>query len=75
MITSLKDDTFGGDTNNDGNATLPANWDWSHLEFYTSSQGSVFDHVFIYYYYPFTSPIVLKGNAEVEIKDTVDFNP
>jgi len=73
VITSLKDDNFGGDTNNDGNATTPANGDWSHLEFSTSSQGSVLDHVFIYYYA--TSPIVLKGSAEVEIKDTVDFNP
>ena len=28
MITSIKDDSAGGDSNNDGNASTPARADW-----------------------------------------------
>jgi len=42
VFTSIRDDSYGGDTNNDGMATLPAPTDWgeirgdenSHIEFY-----------------------------------------
>ncbi|RLD55620.1 MAG: hypothetical protein DRJ05_12650, partial [Bacteroidetes bacterium] len=32
-ITSIKDDSKGGDSNNDGNATSPAPGDWENIEF------------------------------------------
>lgn len=31
IMTSMKDDTHGGDTNNDGNASSPAKADWSNI--------------------------------------------
>jgi len=33
VVTSILDDSFGGDTNRDGNATLPSRSDWRYFEF------------------------------------------
>lgn len=49
VFTSLKDDTAGGDTNNDGNASTPAAGDWSYMQFTSSSTGSRFDQSFVRY--------------------------
>ncbi len=41
IFTSIKDDTYGGDTNGDGNATA-ARGDWNYIR--VTASGSVFNH-------------------------------
>jgi len=70
VFTSLKDDSFGGDTNNDG-ATIPANGDWKNIKFDTMSTGSVFDHV-IMRYGTGVPPIEIAASASADIKDVIE---
>ncbi|MCB0806624.1 MAG: right-handed parallel beta-helix repeat-containing protein [Bacteroidales bacterium] len=39
-FTSLKDDSVGGDTNNDGNGSIPGNNDWHGIIFYPESSDA-----------------------------------
>jgi parallel beta-helix repeat protein len=41
VITSLADDSKGGDTNNNGNANAPNRWDWKGIVFYSSGLDSI----------------------------------
>ena len=70
VFTSLKDDNFGGDTNNDG-VTIPANGDWKYIEFTSISIGSIFDHV-IMRYGTGVPPIIVDPSASVDIKDVIE---
>jgi parallel beta-helix repeat protein len=71
IFTSIKDDTMGGDTNNDSNATTPTDSDWKKIIFETTSTGSVLDNVKMFYG---SGEPELVGSASVEIK-TVDYTP
>ena len=72
VFISRKDDSFGGDTNNDGGATSPAIGDWANIKFASGSEG-VFDNVFIYYGTG-APPISIEAGAEVELKN-IDYEP
>ena len=48
-FTSWKDDSVGGDTNGDGDASAPTPSIWQRLQFRASSQGNVLDHVMVRY--------------------------
>jgi parallel beta-helix repeat protein len=50
VFTSIKDDSFAGDTNKDDNATLPGRRDWHSLEFRNSgSNTSLLKHAIVRY--------------------------
>ncbi len=49
VFTSLKDDTYGGDTNSNGNATLPASQDWDSIRLLQGSGSSQLSHCIIKY--------------------------
>lgn len=47
IFTSLKDDSYGGDTNNDATTTQPARGSWRNIRF--NSSDSILDNVIIKY--------------------------
>ncbi|MCX5886079.1 MAG: right-handed parallel beta-helix repeat-containing protein, partial [Proteobacteria bacterium] len=49
VFTSIKDDSYGGDTNGDGNGSSPAAADWVGIRFYSGSVNSVLDNTVVAY--------------------------
>jgi len=47
VFTSYKDDSHGGDTNNDENSSSPQSGDWNGI--YIEESGSVFNYCWFYY--------------------------
>ncbi len=49
IFTSLKDDSIGGDTNNDGTATSPAKRDWGMIDHFGAQVRGTYDHAIFHY--------------------------
>jgi len=49
IFTSLKDDSVGGDTNNDGSASQPAREDWGKIDHSGSNAKGAYQHVIFRY--------------------------
>ncbi|MBU1137157.1 right-handed parallel beta-helix repeat-containing protein, partial [Patescibacteria group bacterium] len=69
VFTSLKDDDYVGDTNNDGSTTTPTAGDWKDIEFATGSRGRL-SHILFRY-----GPDNINTNANVVLGDNIIYEP
>ncbi|MCK4312583.1 MAG: right-handed parallel beta-helix repeat-containing protein [Candidatus Cloacimonetes bacterium] len=70
VFTSIRDDSYGGDTNNDGNSSSPARGDWAYIRFNSSSIDSlnVLKHCTIRYGgygWPYYCVVKIDGAATI----------
>lgn len=72
VFTSLKDDDYGGDTNNDGDSSLPEADDWKDIKFMAGSSG-VLDHIF--FRYGSSQVLDIDSQASVIQGSAIDFYP
>lgn len=68
-FTSLRDDSYGGDTNGDGNATLPAPGDWDAI--YIENSATTFQYGEVRYA---NRGLALYNSTAATISPTVQFS-
>ncbi|HOC96174.1 MAG TPA: C39 family peptidase [bacterium] len=77
IFTSFFDDSYGGDSNLDGDAFLPNPGDWGYLEFTNNSSGSVIKNTIFEYggHYSFNNinhgVIYVNGAKDLLIQDSI----
>jgi len=72
IFTSLKDDIYGGDTNEDKTATAPSKGDWSYISVNTT--GSTFDHCVFSYggsAKPYSATLELNSGCTATVTNSV----
>lgn len=71
IITSDRDDTTGGDTNNNG-ATVGGNGDWNSITFGTNSTGNILDNVQVRFAGTGSAAaIILNGNVGLSLTNSI----
>jgi len=75
IFTSLNDDEFGGDTNNDGNSVQSFAGHWDFISFSASSINSILDNIVVryggWYNAPFKSGAIKIDNSNVVISNSL----
>lgn len=71
VFTSIRDDSAGGDSNADGNATSPAPGDWNYIRFNTDSTARIAHARVRYGGSGFADAMLYAGAGTVHIADSV----
>ena len=74
IITSFKDDTYGGDTNADGTATSPSPGDWASIKITSTSASSTLSHTIIRYGGVEDAAVAHWANLKIENASTTVSN-
>jgi len=75
IFTSIQDDEYGGDTNNDGANTQPAAGQWNFISFSASSANSILNNIIVryggWYNASFKSGAIKIENTDVAISNSL----